>query len=113
MMPFLLGIIIAYICGPAVSFANKRFNFSIELTAGLFIIFIYVMVFFLTINIVPSIYKNLIEIINKIMEFDPNKISKSLEDVAFPIGWAKYSDAATGIYYENIRTGARHPNRPY
>jgi hypothetical protein len=43
----------------------------------------------------------------------PNKISKSLEDVAFPIGWAKYSDAATGIYYENIRSGARHPNRPY
>lgn len=77
MMPFLLGIIIAYICGPAVSFANKRFNLSIELAAGLFIIFIYVIVFFLTINIVPSIYKNLIEIINKIMEFDPNKISKN------------------------------------
>jgi len=43
----------------------------------------------------------------------PNKISKSLEDVAFPIGWAKYSDAATGIYYENTYTNAKQPNRPY
>jgi hypothetical protein len=43
----------------------------------------------------------------------PNKISKSLEDVAFPIGWVKRRDAAGITYYENTSTSAKQWNRPY
>lgn len=43
----------------------------------------------------------------------PDKISKSLEDVAFPIGWVKRRDTIKRIYYDNTSTGATQWNRPY
>ncbi len=43
----------------------------------------------------------------------PDKISKSLEDVAFPIGWVKRRDTNGRIYYDNTSTGATQWNRPY
>ena len=43
----------------------------------------------------------------------PDKISKSLEDVAFPIGWVKRSDTNGIIYYENTSTGSTQWDRLY
>jgi hypothetical protein len=42
-----------------------------------------------------------------------DKISTSLEDVAFPLGWVKRSDTNGKIYYENTSTGLTQWFRPY
>ncbi len=78
MMPFLFGIVIAYICGPAVNFLNKKFKLSIGLSSLLLIMIIYIVVIFLTVTTLPYIYNNLIEIVNKTMQLDTNQISQDI-----------------------------------
>ncbi len=76
MMPFFIGIILSYICGPLVKFLHERLGVSLNLSAALCIISIYSVFIFIIIRIVPFIYEGLTEIINKIMLFDPKSISQ-------------------------------------
>lgn len=78
MMPFFIGIVLSYMCGPLVKYLNERFKISLNLSAALCIISIYLGFIFFIIKIVPVVYEGLTEIINKIMLFDPASISQMI-----------------------------------
>jgi putative permease len=78
MMPFFIGIVLSYVCGPLVKFLHDRFKISLNVSAALCIISIYFILIFFVIKIVPFVYDGLTEIINRIMLFDPTNISQMI-----------------------------------
>ncbi len=79
MMPFFIGIVLSYVCGPLVKLLHDRFKISLNLSAAICIISIYSVLIFFVIKIVPFVYDGLTEIINKIMLFDPTDISQMIK----------------------------------